>query len=1039
MNKIKKLWFTYIIITSVILGGCISDNDDGSGGVAEKTMRFTFTMPESLVNTRAVDAEDGENTVNDLVLLFFEPSTNGTGKYVGYYNAPDDQLPKNNEMEFSLNITFDNGLSKASAYSILAMANMEDNLLNDMDISFDSFIQNIKGMNQNEVVQMAIMNVSGVDTDESDNSKAVVQSNLPMSAQANKAENEANVSMKLIRTVARFDIINNASGYSIQSVSIWNAAMQGSVWEGNKTLTNIPHTKRYYGLKSDGNELNKILGGLYAFENVSVSPEQNDRTTTCLILGIKPNGTTQVTYYRLNVSARERGQYLKRNNVYQITISGVTTAGESTEEDAYANGKFSLDVSINAWDRDEDGLILRNGENLLALPTRKAVFKPQAEERQYYVYTLGTGTLELSYLDMPAGMSARLDGNNLYISVTDYALDQRKGSIELKFAGMSGIIEIVQSGQTEKFLTLSHTTVPSYPAGVLNSDMLAPSPILITSSGSWTAQIYNGEFFSFTTNTFAGTLTGATNEAINNVYTIAVNSEAKSRTAFILVSLDDDPENYRNVIVLTQNGSGDFTMSPSNATVNFEPDMSLNLRSSNEFEVTPSSAGDTWTATFEPGGNGDKFSIEYEDGAFVGGKVTGKGKFKIVPKEVNYTGVYNASVLVSLNNGAKTKRVTVTQSYYDITVTPATSIVASSGGDTKIHVASSSSSSSSLTWSATVTGSSEAVAAGLIPYFSLDAAGKPVTTISGLTVNRDFTVTMPGIYTHLTQQPKATIEVKLDGSTIVKEVTVTQNPVQYVDLYAQSINGYHGSWDAYRNYFNMWIDKMQDTGLFGPSGTLYTQSGIKATSYNNDRVLNNARLFNIPQASSISTSFNWKNVIKDDHVALLYTAYSYSYTNVLRDYSPFSPLAPFTVVNLNTGTGIDRFIVTTGSNTKTKIYKYLMGESVDGLPASPFGTVDPAKVSYRTLDAINCALTSWPDTFIPLMYAPGNPAQVVIGIDPTHRMIFMGDFEFFCTNGDAAANFGAGKEDNYKFMMNLISYMVNVANYGDAFNKKLID
>lgn len=1035
MNTINKFWFCLILLAGV-LSGCVNDDDNYRGGTETENIRFTFTLPESIVNTRGVAAEDGENKINDLTLLFFEPTTNETGRFVGHYKVPAEQLPAGNEMEFSLDIVFENGLSKTNPYSILAMANMKKNYLNDMETSLDAFLVDVENMTQGDVVQYATMNIQGVGRDENDDSEAMIRSNLPMSAKGSKGENEATVAMKLVRTVSRFDVINNASAYVIESVSIWNAFTVGSVWEGGNISMDFARTERYYGLTNSDEGFAQIRGGLYAYENVSVSPEQNDSKTTCLIFGIRPSGSaagTNVTYYRLNVSAKERGQYLKRNNVYQITISGVNGTGENTEYDAYKGGKFLLDVSINAWDRDEDGLIIRDGDNLLTIPTRKAVFTPQAEERQYYVYTMGIGTLEMEYLDMPSGMNAWLAGNNLFISVTDYAFEQRKGSIELKFAGMSGIIEIVQSGKTEKYLTLSHTTVPTYPAGSPNTDMVSASPILITSSGAWTAKIYNGDYFSFNTNTVArvDTKTGVSGHYIHNIYTFSANADEESRTAFVLISLDEDPDNYRNVIVLTQAGTGGFTLSPNNNNVSFEPNRTLTnaAGNTNVYTVQPSDEADTWTATIEPGVYADKFTIVYDsENEMQESAVRGTGTFSIMPAEVNYTETYTATVLISLNRGAKTRLLTVTQGYYGLTVSPTNVTgVAATGGSGVISVTSP---GANLTWSAVVTGNAEAVNKGLVPYFSLDGQGNPVTAITGRAINTTFNVIMPGINTHLTEQPKATVVVTLDGTAITKTITVTQNAVTYIDLHAQTIRDSYGSWGGVWTHFNAWRAEMIDGNNFGPTGTVYAKSAIdcgynSSNHYSASQVLYNARIFNVNHVET--TTVGW-TALKENQ----YTTFVLSEHNARQNVFTQTGFTGYTVYNLDRVASSARTISTNAGTINTEIYKYLFNSPEDG--GGPWGPVDAGRVTLRPYDGDNSALSAWPDTFIPLIYDPNGTGYVVVGVDPSNKMIFVGDTELFSKQN--SSNYADSNSDNAKFLRNLISWMVHINNYGKPFSDR---
>ncbi len=768
-----------------------------------------------------------------------------------------------------------------------------------------------------------------------------------------------------------------------------------------------------------------------------MTPEQNDDKTTCLIIGLLKEGDNDATYFRVNINPQLTGQYLKRNNVYQVTITAVNGEGADNETEAYQKGKLLLDTSINSWDRDEDGLIIRDGDNLMAIPTRRTVFSPEAEKRQFYVYTLGNGTLELHKLEMPSGMDAWLEGNNLFIEVTAYTYSQRKGSIELRFAGMKGVIEIIQTGEKAPYLSLSRTNLPAWPNKDNGEGILDNELVKVSSSGPWTATIY-GDNFTFRKENPPVTELKGTDGVDFNLFVTGDNNDEKTAFGFVLIALDSDPDNYRNVIVLNQAGTGGFTIYPANNIVRFNAngELSSGGNNVNTFTVRTGSITDKWTAklTDEYPMSG-KFKITHEGGSE---SVTGDGKFTVEATGQNFDGPATAWILIehTNDNNEKTykRNIEVQQDSYGLTVTP-TSIsgIASSGGiSIPITV---NSPLENGTFTATVSSNVEHL--GLIPTL-ISNENKEVTGITGQPVNTSFQVKMPGINQHLTVQPQATVTITLDGTTSLEEkVIVTQNEVTYIPLQAVILKNTYGGWHTatYKQHFNIWEEEMVNTYNFGPNAnsTVYTQSKITYELYSKIKEpTTNRRIIiinNLTLAEANVNKFpniNWTSVLKDDKVIFLVTA--------------FDALKNFELLGFNENSY--KIEITNRKPTATirRIYpqaKVINPSLWDFLFDGPFGQLNYEDVSLINGDNIYSYLTAYPDTFVPLIMNP-DTNDPVLGIDPENRIIWIGDDELFSTYLGARSNYAVQNSANHIFLRNLIAWMVHVNNYGDAFTKQFI-
>lgn len=1058
MNPRYYIQTAALAVAMLSLWGCARTGEFDVPGYESDKLSFQFTLPAGTVKTRSVPAENGENTVNDLTLFFFEPSANGTGKFLGYYAVPQEDIPAEDEMYgvmnnmFELQITLTSGhkLSASAAYSILVAANMQKNYFDDIETDLPGFILNIESMTLHDVMVYTMMRVEGVGVDQDNDNEFMSMFNLPMSAVCQKAEKVARVECELTRSVVRFDVVNKASGYRLVSASIWNAFPIGSLFDGVDIDYSLAPLQRYYGVKHpDG--FSEIHGGLYSFENVSPNPDPKDEKTTCLIFGMAPESAPDnVSYYRVNISPKVTGQYLLRNNVYQVTISAVNKTGAGSEEDAYRDGEMNLDTSINSWDRDEDGLIMRDGDNLMALPTKRAVFGPEAEERLYYVYTLGEGILEMSHLSMPSGMNAWLGGkgNDLYVSVTSYSADERKGAIELRFAGMKAVMEIIQNGREKKILQLSYTNLPTWPAGTANVNAINGKPIIVESSGPWTAEIYNGNF-SFDNNSTNITLQGNNGDGIYSVFNTSVNGNPENRHSFILVTLDADPDNYRNALVLTQLGIGGFTINPSTTHVNFNADGSLTAKSDNfnEFEVFPGNPTDTWTVSITDNQENPttEFAYEYLSGNVQGNQVEGPGSFRVTSPGHNYD-EDKEGILTVTHNGVNQKKIYLFKDSYDLKLSYYYLTLPAEGGTTQAVTVTSN--MTGAKWSASIS-SNLGSEKGLIPYL-VDENNNHVSSLTSLDAGKSFKVYMPGINQHLTPQekPKTTVTVSLDGSTLTKELVVIQDMVIYDNIYAQTINkNLLASWCPSLNVndntkvFGRWLQEMTDPRYFGPGGTVYAKSVINTTLSDEKNILYpSTGVVKIINMNGNLPKNSWAQYRKtnpdavfivsswfDDHSAFTNTLDLSGY--YMRVYGQYTPIP-----NASTA----RVVYDADHLKQTEIWKYVCGGE------GPFPVdYQNVKLYPQYWPIYQSVLESWPDTFIPLIMAPSgvnddtpNPARVVVGVDPTNRIIWIGHKDLFGTDGSGAPSNWITNDDNLNFLRNLIAWMINVNNYGDAFNDR---
>lgn len=551
-----------------------------------------------------------------------------------------------------LDITFPEGssLDNSKEYKLLLCANIKDYL----EISGVEDLKTLcDGEKENDVLAL-LMRISGVapglapEVEQADNSHRMPMNNLPMGATVVKKANETAIDVELTHVVTRFDVFCEAEGYELCSASIWNAYAASFIWEGSFTDFTQPRTERYYGVEVNANK--EIVGSLYAFENYVSSPSQKDKVTTCLIIGLKNLGSGKVEYFRTNVNVSSiTGHQLKRNNVYRTVVRSVNNTGDETERGAYENGELLLDIDISNWLVDDSGIIQIEGQNVLAIPTSDIRLFSQGDKREYYVYTIGNGVPVIESTHLPGHMSASLKlapgyHENLNFKASILTLKATSGTadksenyyVEITFGTMSVSMAITQEGIAGNYVNLSEYDILEF-SSVSGEES---EEIIVTSSGSWVAEIAYGDYFSFVPETQELKLSGNSGEGFN-MYTIKRNSDPETRYCFVKVSLADFPAISRVIVLAQHSNNGNYLfLDPTSV-----PDVATEGGSTESIQVY--STGN-WTAElFVSGGGNAGFNGNPSLNRITG---TGDGSFTVTFSILTTDYVYpQAEIMVTLD------------------------------------------------------------------------------------------------------------------------------------------------------------------------------------------------------------------------------------------------------------------------------------------------------------------------------------------------------------------------------------------------------
>lgn len=1016
----KRIGLFLAAFVGLLLGGCRSHEDFGGGPAIGNGFSLSYNVLTPASQTKSgVTAFPEETRVNSMHVLFFEYFSNGSGKFIeSIYLKNDDGSPIGNLGSVLLEFPMNSSLDNHTDYSMLICANIDRYI----GMTPEEISEFLRGRTENEAQILLALKVQGVadgDTQyEANNENAMPWNDLPMSGRVKKPADENIIQADLTRSVIRFDLENQDTDYILVSASIWNAFPNACLWENVYMDFSVPRIKRYYGVR--GIEENVSEGKLYAFENYETTPNETDRNTTCLILGFQQGAETY--YYRVNVNARSIGQYLKRNNVYRTTVKRVLEPGAASEMDAYKSNELLLEVDINGWLVDDNGNIQYDGKNMLVKPTSQINFSFEGGTQEYNIFTVGD-EYELKMLDsnLPAGITANLDKSKLTVSALPSEVD-KSGKLEFTFGPEMRIEILVEQNKLSiDRIDLDVLHLDPFPAeGTKVSDAIS-----VKSSGEWTAKLYDPErHFSFNeSGALISEIDGndGTSFVVRSVWN---NTAPPLYYAFVIVTLDSNPKVNRT-IVLVQDGSGGIGIYPMPiGPIYFSPSgmtLDLDRKTQYVFQIVPPEGElpDSWMAYIKD--NPENFEVE-----------------------MDYD--YNVLVIKSLgpNTGADPMESVVRvklrdqeNPFFDIHViqqehtltlsSPPTGIVSAEGGTTT-PVTVYTKTLGGLSWTATVTSTG-----GDRVTFN----GGSEKQITGY--NEDsFTLTFPrwnspGI------EPEATVTVTHAVSDqIIRTFTVKQAKMNPSALTLASVNTFCGlsleSGSDRVNHVGQITANLRDLAIVGPLGMIpMSPSGylFKTVTTGTPVPDETVDIFQLncasPSASEITSINNWL-AAKNTRILIVSPETAASGSGTLLMGKGFT-------TDLANNTAREQTRVVRGDHTTSSIHRFLLKDG----PAANGEIIDASQIAFKTYDGVNAALTAWPATFIPIVMDPRNDQKCLFGIDPTQRIIFLGDCEIFGNNEQPSATTGFNyvnppyAANNMKFLNNFIAWMTYAAQYGDAF------
>jgi len=1043
--------FAFLGLSALLLGSCVTEifkGDELPGGKANTLSVYVTanSLDVEYAKTRSsVAPQPGEDQIGDLYLLFFEADPGRNGSFVDYVKI---EGPLMMHTRFDINL-MDTDIDVLDAYNVLAIANIDgvagNRYLNNMSV--ESWMFQWATKTERDVMREALAwTTTGF---------AIQPSGLLMNGRVEKAHSQFHLNLILTRNQVRFDVLNGVKdGYDLVGVQIHNAYPASSIWNsGEMDFTNrVGRIPMYYGY-TNPNPQSDIMGGLYAFENQVPMPVQNDNFTTTLLILLRDRTTLEEGWFRANITPTEGAQILKRNNVYRLTINNVGGPGHTTWQEAYDDpNPTELDYVINYWDLDNSGVIVQDGSSILSIPSRTVRIGRAGgiSTHQIFVFTNSTNPVSplsirsQSYTPANNQTSATLSGNVLTIIAT--ALDEseleRLGTITLGFAGLEATVNVIQSGIADNFLKVhlpSGANIPRFaPFAGIASDW-----IRVEASGDWTAEIFTDAPDGFS---FGGTSLGVIRNVISSaepadaalinnnrfqIFTYSANPDATVREAFIVVTLDDDPEHHAVVFRISQAPAGGISVVPNQTTVTFNgagtglaavpnnTTTTFNVRPSEIVNPDDSVTIAEWDWELLPAGSDSYFSVtdihSLTDPADNSLTVSAVG--------MNLAGSQRTATLriFLVANPSTFVDIRLVQQPMSINLSPNTvPAVGYVGGRTQpISVVG----DASLQWSAAIVTNGGTAGDGrtLVQHEAklFIQGGGEVDPLATYSMATQFYVAFPKVY-YPNRQITISADVTVTVAGMTQTIRVTQNPLMPNNMTSFNIIGSSQNWGALGNTYNQAWDAALATipgySRLSTNGNLTTTSVNPTVSY----------LHVVPQqGNAAATNWNWAVVhdfinVRDGFVVI---AQQSSALNAVNNSN--SPIRMAGYNNLVYGVNSNNVQITETHSSQTKVYQFLMERGNRPLTA--------AQVQSFHNDGINTVIPGpWPASAVIMMTKTSNDNQAQLIIDPENRFLYIGESQIFWNSSNVSGN-------RQIFLDNLMFYVGNASKYGSHFTDLFIE
>ena len=456
-----------MLLQAAMLTSCVLGSDPVDPGTDPTVMEISYSIQGAAEQdlTRAVTGTSAENKITGLYSLFFDPTSDGSGNYLGCsysgVTSSGNQAVGNSRIGMPL------GLDAQNAYSMVFIANL------DIYVDKGSYPEVgdwLDAALTGKTQQWARENLTATF-----NSTAGMKSPLLMSGEFDKTAGSNTITdVPLKRAVARVDVNNTSTGnFQMISAQVWNAWTDAFIIDSGLPPA-ASSTVKYTGNVRNAVS-NKIETGLYFFESLVPAPIQNDYSTTCLMIAGYYDNSPTLTYYRVNINEPQLSQDLKRNHIYTIKIMDVKGPGETDIDDAFNKNEVKMEYIVNDWDDDfTGGYATDQYGNRLSVSQRYIAFPEGGGQVEIEVNRI-QGTVNPIMTDWSVGALAGVDAakftaqkkpdglnNTIVISTTEVNTnpDEFNAQLTVEWGTIKLSVFMVQWGTASKAMGMR--MIPNY-------------------------------------------------------------------------------------------------------------------------------------------------------------------------------------------------------------------------------------------------------------------------------------------------------------------------------------------------------------------------------------------------------------------------------------------------------------------------------------------------------------------------------------------------------------------------------------------------
>lgn len=341
-----SIYILFLLVVGVIFFSCVNDEETFNPADKGKDVIIRFALPRqvSTPQTYAMPADESViNTIDVLSFIVDPASPNDMTKGTFFYRAPTYDLGTN---------SFKTTLSQYSKNQTLVILVNSRQALQNINIS--------PGESKASVMDK-LVEARSTAFDVATMTEIPMWGHIP-----NQTIDESYTvpqAVKLVRMLARINIVNNESDFVLKTAYLYNPREKGAYmpnnWdEANTTVINptepagsmMPVGTNFMYNTTTNNFSDKI----YTFEADNRGPSAASLlNSTCIIVGGDYTDATGTNTYYYRIDLKQPGTEtfynVLRNHSYNITINEIKSPGTDTPDEAY-RGSTYINATVEVWE-----------------------------------------------------------------------------------------------------------------------------------------------------------------------------------------------------------------------------------------------------------------------------------------------------------------------------------------------------------------------------------------------------------------------------------------------------------------------------------------------------------------------------------------------------------------------------------------------------------------------------------------------------------------------------------------------------------------